>query len=80
MKEIALLLQAQDLWIAESLKEAVSALITAKEQNFGAIMNTLRLSLVGGSFGPDLFTIIEIIGKDETVSRINNAVLSLNSW
>ena len=80
MKEIALLLQAQDLWIAESLKEAVSALITAKEQNFGTIMNALRLSLVGGSFGPDLFTIIEIIGKDETVSRINNAVLSLNSW
>ena len=80
MKEIASLLQEQDTWNAELLKEAVSALITAKEQNFGTIMNALRLSLVGGSFGPDLFTIIEIIGKDETVSRINNAVLSLNSW
>ena len=45
-----------------------------KVWGFGAIMNPLRLCLVGGNIGPDLFVICEILGKDETISRINLAI------
>ena len=45
-----------------------------KGWGFGAIMNPLRLCLVGGNMGPDLFVICEILGKDETISRIKKAV------
>lgn len=72
--EVAALLETATMWKAEDLKQQVSDLITAKEQNFGGVMNALRLALVGGGFGPDLFTIIELLGKNETVSRLRKAV------
>ncbi len=37
-------------------------------------MNCLRLSLVGYAKGPDLFAIIEMIGVDETLERIQSAI------
>jgi glutamyl-tRNA synthetase len=61
-------------WKADVLKEEVSSMIKADELNFGAVMNSLRLAMVGGSFGPDLFTIIEVLGQDEVVARIEKAV------
>jgi glutamyl-tRNA synthetase len=64
-------------WQADLLKEQVSALISEKEMNFGGVMNSLRLALVGGSFGPDLFTIVEMLGKEEVVLRIRKAVAEL---
>jgi glutamyl-tRNA synthetase len=64
-------------WQADLLKEQVSSLISEKEMNFGGVMNSLRLALVGGSFGPDLFTIVEMLGKEEVVLRIRKAVAQL---
>jgi glutamyl-tRNA synthetase len=51
--------------------------ITAKEIGFGKVMQPLRLSLVGALKGPHLFDIIEMIGKEETVKRIESAVQKL---
>ena len=56
------------------IKEAFSNFMNEKNWNFGAVMNPLRLCLVGGNVGPDLFKICEIIGKEETVSRIKIAI------
>jgi glutamyl-tRNA synthetase len=44
-------------------------------------MLPLRIMLVGGKFGPGVFEIAELIGKDETVKRIHHtmSLLSLNS-
>jgi len=41
---------------------------------FGQIMNPLRLALVGGSYGPDLVKIMEILGKEEVIQRIDAAL------
>jgi glutamyl-tRNA synthetase len=40
-------------------------------------MMPLRLSLVGSLQGPDVFEIMFLIGKDETLKRINNAIKHL---
>ena len=42
--------------------------------SFGNIMKTLRLSLVGGLSGPDLFKIMDFIGPEETLQRIENLI------
>jgi glutamyl-tRNA synthetase len=47
------------------------------EIGMGKVMQPLRLSLVGALKGPHLFDIAEIIGKDETVSRIQKAIVAL---
>ena len=37
-------------------------------------MQPLRLSLVGALKGPHLFDIIELIGKENTICRIESAI------
>ncbi len=74
MDELTGKLQNVDDWKADKIKETIAQLIEAKGLGFGLVMNALRLALVGGGFGPDLMTIAEMIGKDETINRIKTAV------
>ena len=40
----------------------------------GKIMQMLRIALTGGASGPDLMMTMEIIGKEESISRITHAL------
>jgi glutamyl-tRNA synthetase len=42
-------------------------------------MNSLRLAIVGESKGPGLAEICEIIGKPETMFRLDNAIKKLGA-
>jgi glutamyl-tRNA synthetase len=48
--------------------------IGQKEIGFGKIMQPLRLAIVGKLAGPHMFDIITVIGKQETINRINTAI------
>ena len=41
---------------------------------FGKVMMPLRLSLVGAMQGPDVFEIAAVLGKKETILRIQSAI------
>ena len=58
----------------DSAHDAVIAIIEEKELNMGQIMNSLRLCIVGAGKGPDLFQIIDMIGKEETLTRLQRGV------
>lgn len=45
--------------------------IASKEIGFGKVMQPLRLALVGEMKGPSVFDIMEIIGKEEALHRMN---------
>jgi glutamyl-tRNA synthetase len=51
--------------------------MTENEIGMGKIMQPFRLSLVGALQGPHLFDIAELIGKHETIDRINKAITKL---
>jgi glutamyl-tRNA synthetase len=55
----------------ENIQTTVKAWITSKEIGFGKVMMPLRLALVGELAGPDVFDIMFMIGKSETIKRIN---------
>jgi glutamyl-tRNA synthetase len=74
MREIARFFETIGHWNAADIKESFSVYVTSAGWNFGTVMNSLRLCLVGGSFGPDIFEIIGLIGQAETISRIRKAV------
>lgn len=74
MNDIAELFSNLDTWEAPAIKTAFSEFMNEKGWNFGAVMNPLRLCLVGGNMGPDLFRICELLGRAETIGRINNAI------
>lgn len=71
------LLKQQEKWQADLLKQSVSQFIEDNELSFGNMMNALRLCMVGGAIGPDLFTIIELVGKEETLNRLDKALKQL---
>lgn len=63
---------------SQNIENTVKEWITKKEIGFGKVMQPLRLSLVGALKGPHLFDIIEMIGKEETISRIKNSITRLS--
>ena len=78
LSAITELFQTVEDWKAESIKELFSVFMNEKKWGFGVVMNPLRLCLVGGNVGPDLFVICEILGKEETISRIQKGIHAIN--
>ncbi len=74
LKEITEVLQQTEPWEARTIKENISAWITQKELSFGKVLQPLRIALTGDLKGPDLFEMMELLGKDETHKRIQKAV------
>lgn len=74
---IALFLETVKDWNASNIKELFSTFMTEKEWSFGAVMVPIRLALVGTSTGPDLFEILDVVGKQESVSRIRKALTEI---
>ncbi|MDE6305874.1 MAG: glutamate--tRNA ligase, partial [Muribaculaceae bacterium] len=48
--------------------------IADKGYHLGNVMNAFRLAVVGECKGPHMFEITELLGKDETISRIRRAI------
>ena len=57
-----------------TLEENIKAYITENDLNFGAIMPTLRLVLVGELKGAGVFDIMAVLGKEEVSRRIQSAM------
>lgn len=71
-------LQNLDKWQAETIKNAVKQLAEEKAVGMGQVMLPLRISLVGTGMGPDVDKIAEMIGREETLSRIDRAVKEIH--
>lgn len=48
--------------------------VASKGYNLGTVMNSFRITLVGAAKGPHIFNIIDILGKEETIARVNRAL------
>lgn len=74
MKQVAEVIEGINQFEAKTIEKEVKDWITSQEIGMGKVMQPLRLSLVGAVKGPDLFEIIEMIGKEETIKRIHSAI------
>lgn len=63
---------------AETLKENLHSFAEKKELGMGKVMMPLRLSLVGELKGPDVPEIMNVLGKDECLKRIEFAINKLS--
>ncbi len=66
-------------WNATETENALKEIAAAHQLKPGELMLPLRIMLVGGKFGPAVFEIAELIGKEETVKRIKHALNILHS-
>jgi glutamyl-tRNA synthetase len=77
MKELITVVSSIENFSSINTETVIKEWITVKEIGFGKVMQPLRLSLVGALKGPHLFDITEMIGKKETLKRLENALLTL---
>jgi len=78
MTELISVIESIEDFSSENTETHIKTWITNKEIGFGKVMQPLRLSLVGKLAGPHLFDIIAMIGKEETINRIENAIQKLS--
>jgi len=71
------ILDSIDDFTLENLQTNIKGWITSKEIGFGKVMMPLRVALVGALQGPDLFEIMLMIRKDETIKRIKKVITAL---
>ena len=77
MREIIDLLNAQPAFESEILGEALNSFIQTKEYSMGGVMNALRLALVGAPKGPHINEILYLLGREESIRRIERAIAQL---
>ena len=78
MLELISILSEIEDFSSEKAEKIVIDWITVKEYNMGGVMNAFRLAIVGEGKGPHMFDITELIGKEETIKRIQRAVNNIN--
>jgi len=74
MKETVAVLDRVNPFESPEIEEKLMAFISGKGYAAGKVMNVLRLVLTGSSNGPGVADICTILGKEETVERINRAI------
>jgi glutamyl-tRNA synthetase len=57
-------------WNAADLEKEFKEIAAVNEIKPGDVLSPLRIMLVGGKFGPGVFEIAELLGKEQTIKRI----------
>lgn len=77
MTELMHLLESLDDFSVENQESKVMQWIKDNGYHTGKIMNAFRLTLVGEGKGPQMFDITSILGKEETLKRMQKAIDAL---
>jgi glutamyl-tRNA synthetase len=72
-------LQLDQNWEAHALESNFKEMAAAASIKPGELLLPLRIMLVGGKFGPHVFDIAAILGREETVRRIRHTLGLLGS-
>ncbi len=77
MQELSALLNAIDVFEREPIHHAISEWLNTQGIGMGKVMNPLRLAITGDALGPDLISMLVVLGKQETLNRIQFAVQNI---
>jgi glutamyl-tRNA synthetase len=77
MQQLITVLASIEDFTSVNIETIVKDWMTSTEIGMGKVMQPFRLSLVGALKGPHLFDIVELIGKEETIKRLEKAIATL---
>ncbi|MGZ0015704.1 glutamate--tRNA ligase [Yeosuana sp. AK3] len=72
LHQLVSIIKTVEDFTVENLQTQIKGWITSNHISFGNVMMPLRLALVGALQGPDVFDIMFMIGKEETIKRIEH--------
>jgi len=78
MNDFAEALHGTVIFEAENLRHIIHDFAETRGLGMGKVMMPLRLALVGELKGPDVPDILQVLGKEESVGRIKNAVNNIS--
>ncbi len=65
---------------SENIEKEFKSYLEEKELGMGKLLPAFRVSLTGLAMGPSLFDIAFLLGKEETIKRIETALEKINRW
>ena len=65
-------LSAEDDWTAAPLGETLRELAAARDVGLGKIAQPLRAVLTGRTVSPGVFEMLELLGREESLARIDD--------
>lgn len=74
LKNIIAELETVENFSGKDLEEAFKKVMADMELGFGKIANPVRIALSGSGVSPSVFEMIEVLGKQETLLRLENAI------
>ena len=77
IQRIAHIIENTIEFTATALETNIKGFLNNESIGLGQAMLPLRLLLVGSSQGPDLFAIMQVLGKEETLTRIKKGITTL---
>jgi glutamyl-tRNA synthetase len=72
-------LGAIEPWSAETTEQAVRAFAERKGVKLGSVAQPLRAALTGRTTSPPIFDVLAVLGKAESLGRLQDQVSSLTA-
>ena len=72
--DLKLIIDSTSEFVASILEASFKEFMEKSGLGFGKVMKPLRFTLCGNLKGPSLYEIIELLGKEESLKRINKAI------
>jgi len=67
-------LRAVDPFTHGELEKVFTAFVTEKSIKLGKIAQPVRVALTGGTVSPGIYEVLEVMGKDKSIRRIESAI------
>ncbi len=74
LTELAEKLKALDPFTHDNIEKAFNEIVAAKGIKLGKLAQPVRVALTGGTVSPGIYDVIEVMGKDKTIKRIEAAI------
>ena len=74
LTELAGRLKSVEPFTHAELEKVFNALVTEKGLKLGKLAQPVRVALTGGTVSPGIFDVLEVMGKEKTIKRIEAAV------
>ena len=79
LKALRIKIECLDNFSAENLEQVFQNYLQSNNIGFGKVMPVLRVSVTGRETGPSMFLIMALLGLEEVLQRIDNAVKNLGN-
>ena len=75
LNRVSQLINNIEPFISSEIHDRVNDFLQENNLGMGQVMPLIRLALVGSGMGPGVTEMMEVLGKDESIRRINHLIL-----